>query len=160
MRTIVTTARSGEMLREYAAKMSGCDGIVAFPEAGLSPIEQACFMEQSAGRYCEVITFSSFIISDADVGCLRVLGAEANVYIKHGDSVNRVTMSLGQRDTIGSIAAAKLASARSAVSKALSADDINEIIDGVVRLLGDSVEKTLFVKMALDRIDSLNATVS
>ena len=69
-------------------------------------------MPASAPRQClhhggdfeEVITLSPFIISEAANGQLVVLGPDQDaehVMLRHGDSVNKVTMSLWRRETIG-----------------------------------------------------------
>lgn len=152
MTCMVTTAISGEVLRLYSARHRDDPKVAVFPESGLSPTEQSNFLRIHSFRYEEIITFSSYIISDAPNGYLRVLDAKpVDINIQHGQSVNSITAALGCCRTIGSMASERLTRAASTVEGASSPEDIQRIIDDVTANLGDSVEKNLFISTALRR---------
>jgi len=154
--TIIITARDGKTLRDYAASRSGNPRTAIFPEMGLSPDEQAAFLEEHGGEYDEVITFSAFIVSDASPGSLQVLGEDpADVPLKQGDSVNKITMKLWRSDTIGNRGQAILDDARNRLGLADDRRSVEKIIHSVYESLGDSVERVLFIRTAMSKADSL-----
>ena len=154
----VVTASSGQMLRDYASRRRGQPRVAVFPESGLSPGEQAAFMNEYADQYDEIVTFSPFIISDARPNALRVLDQPFHDLCR-GDSVNRIVMRLGQGHTIGGGVRAQLDRAIAAFSDATTAEAIDEVIRGLNHL-GDSVEEITTVKLAMDKRDRLSRAQS
>lgn len=150
----VVTAKSGSLLREYASKNHDKDGVVIFPEYGLSPSEQADYMYSEGHKYSEIITYSPFIISDAKK--LVILDTEHHS-LKFGDSVNRITMNLGAKETIGTLGINLIEESRCKVEKSTTESDIKEVINYVDRNIGDCIEKILFIKSAYSRLDDLKS---
>lgn len=151
MPTKIITAMEGETLRDYAKSKDGENRVAIFPEAGLSASEQAAFLLTSGDDFDEVITFSPFIISDAVAGSLMVLDSDSDVSLKLGDSISRISMKLGYPETIGGIALSVIKEAREQLESATSAEEITGLISDINHTLGDSVEKVLFVKVALEK---------
>lgn len=159
MTLMITTAFDGPALREYAATKAGNKRIAIFPETGLSANEQAGFILEHGASYDEIVTFSTFIISDAQNGSLNILGNHRadGCSIRHGDSVNKVCMNLGRRSTIGDIAQAKIDQAYAVVRETKCPVQISSSIDSISHELGDSTEKILFLKFAYNKADSLTS---
>jgi hypothetical protein len=154
---IVTTAKDGQTLRDYANLIKHDKNVIIFPESGLSANEQTAFMLSTGDKYTEVVTFSSFIISDAAEDQLKILDDESfQCPVHHGDSINKVTMGIWRRETIGDSALEKLTEARTKLNSANSEVAINKIIKSLSRQLSDSVEKMFFLKVAYDKIDRLS----
>jgi hypothetical protein len=145
---IVVTARSGEALRAYAKQAEGNKQVALFPEYGLSPTEQAGFLKANANRYIIVITFSPFIISDAEL--VNVLDTpEIDIDIKHGLSVNTINLVIWRNETIGDIALGRFNDLGSRLDKANSACEIQNVINDTFRQLGDSIERSTFIQKAI-----------
>ena len=145
----VVTAKSWQALRDFAKTITGNRRISIFPEHGLSPNEQAAFLKQNEGRFTSVITFSPFIVSDAKD--LHILDSDTEV--KMGSSINKVTLTLWRRETIGDLAKDKLTRLR-----AKSQNATVQELDGIIKEsyeLGDSVERVLFIRTMLDIKDRL-----
>ena len=154
---IITTAKDGQTLRDYATSIKHDKNVLIFPESGLSANEQAAFLLSIGDKYSEVVTFSSFIISDAAEDQLKILDDKSfQCPVNHGDSVNKITMALGRRQTIGDSALATLAQASTKIVTANRTVDIDNIIKSISNKLGDSVEKMFFLKDAYAKIDRLN----
>ncbi len=147
---IVVTARNGAALRELAKQAEGNKHIAIFPESGLSPTEQAGFLKANANSYTTVITFSPFIISDAEE--VNVID-DKEIDIEMGSSVNKIVLHLWRKETIGDIALTKIKALREQLDVAQTKDDIDLIITDAYEL-GDSIERLLFIKTALDKLEA------
>jgi hypothetical protein len=155
--TTVTTAKSGKALREYASTKRGDKNVAVFPECGLSASEQASFMISNAHKYTEIITFSNYIISDTKDSKLNIIDDQSHQCpINHGDSVNRISLILGRRETVGDVVVCRLILLRKYLDIANSKESIQEVIDLVYSEIGDCIEKVLFVKSAMDKQKRLN----
>jgi hypothetical protein len=153
---IIITAHDGDKLREYAKLYRNNKNVLTFPEYGLSANEQANIVKSVGNDHEKIITFSSFIISDAEEGKLIIIdNDEHQCPINHGDSINKITMALGRKETIGNMALSKLKAAREQVETASTKEDILNIITHISRDIGDSIEKMLFIKTAYSKIDNL-----
>lgn len=150
----VVTAKSGTLLREYALKNHDKDGVVIFPEYGLSPSEQADYMYSEGHKYSEIITYSPFIISDAKK--LVILDTKHHNF-KFGDSVNTITMNLGTKETIGTLGINLIEESQSKVEKATNEQDIKDIIKYVDRNIGDCIEKVFFIQFASSKLATLKS---
>jgi hypothetical protein len=141
----VVTAKEGKTLRDFAKSVENNNLIAIFPEHGLSPNEQAAWLKENEGRFISVITFSPFIVSDAQD--LHVMDSDVNIDM--GSSVNKVTLVLWRSETIGDVAKDKLKQLRDKSEKA-NKEDLQAIIDEAYEL-GDSVERVLFIKTIMDK---------
>lgn len=143
----VITATNGKVLRDYAndflLKKATTERVAVFPEAGLDANEQAAFVLENNNKYDVVFTLSPFIISDAKN--LTVLG-ELDSKPKFGDSVNKVTMNLWRRETVGDIAKQKVEDFR-------TMQPSDDLISDIYNELGDSVERVLLINVVMDGID-------
>lgn len=143
----VITATSGKVLRDYAndflLKKATNERVAVFPEAGLDANEQAAFVLENKDKFDVVITLSPFIISDSKN--LTVLG-ELGSKPKFGDSVNKVTMNLWRRETVGDIAKQKVEEFR-------SMQPSDDLIGDIYNELGDSVERVLLINVVMDGIE-------
>lgn len=149
---IVITARNGKTLRQLAKQAEGNKHIAIFPEAGLSPTEQAAFLKTNANSYTSVITFSPFIISDAEE--VNILD-DNDLEIEMGSSVNKIILCLWRKETIGDIGLSKIKALRNQLDVAQTKDTIDLIITQAYEL-GDSIERMFFIKTALDKQDSIS----
>lgn len=145
----VVTAKKDQVLRDFAESVKGNNHIAIFPERGLSPDEQAAFLKNNTGNYKAVITFSPYIVSDADDS--HVLDVNGHTEIDMGCSINKVNLSLWRRETIGDIAQDKLDELRK-LRDVTPKELLQGIIDEAYKL-GDSVERVLFVHSVLNRMD-------
>lgn len=156
MTMVITTARNGQLLREYAKSKQGMERVAIFPEAGHSSEEQAFFLKNNVENYDEIVTFSAYIISDAAPGSLQILDdLNRTNAIRHGDSVNKIGMALWHRFTIGSQAYETLESARNQLPLLRSREEIEALISNIAESLGDSIEKHSFLTAAYKHIDTL-----
>lgn len=149
----VITAKEGCVLRDFAHSQKDNKDISIFPESGLSPNEQASFLKDNAGKFTSVITFSPFIVSDASD--LHVLD-DKHANVQMGSSINKVTMQLWRRETIGDIAKDALQVLRTQSEKACTESELNNIITQCYEL-GDSVERVLFIHHLIEKIDIVKA---
>ena len=146
----VTTALNGTRLRDYAQGHVDNPRVSIFPEAGLSPDEQAAFLLERGDEFDEIITFSPFILSDTPQEALNVLDDEQGVFVENhrqGASVNKITMNW-RRETIGEIAKQHFDALR---EKALG--DETPDYEALMRQaydMGDSVEQTLLINTLMD----------
>lgn len=105
-------------------------------------------MKNNTGNYKTVITFSPYIVSDADD--LHVLDVNEHTEIDMGCSINKVNLSLWRRESIGDIAQDKLDELRK-LRDVTPKELLQGIIDEAYKL-GDSVERVLFVHSVLNRM--------
>jgi hypothetical protein len=80
---------------------------------------------------------------------LHILDSDAE--IEMGSSINKVTLTLWRRETIGDLAKDELTRLRAKSQNATLKE-----LDGIIKEsyeLGDSVERVLFIKTILDRQD-------
>lgn len=152
----ITTAIDGDTLRKYAERVTGDPGICVFPEARLSPSEQASFVQQNGYRFDEIITFSSFIISDAEDGCVTVLDRECHG-VRHGDSINKVCMNLWRRETIGDVVESKFENVRLRIERAETDSVLELLLNEVAYSFGDSVEKLLLMNVLNVRMKAIES---
>jgi len=145
----VVTAERGKALRDYAKKFTGVERVAIFPESGLSPNEQALFIKARGSDFDIIITFSAFIISDADE--VEIIDCEKK--IKAGSSINQITMSLWRSQTVGELVKDKFTSLRQVANNGKQ-EQIDCAIDQAYQL-GDSIERTLFISFALSKANSL-----
>lgn len=142
---IVTTAKSGQALRDYAFTRSSNPRVAVFPESGLSASEEAQWLEQEMANYDEVITFSPFIISDAPKGSLSILDS-AQICIEHGDHIQKVLSKLGYRGSIGTLAKNKIDKFEKLVKNANSTEEIDLASQELISSVGESIERVLALK--------------
>jgi len=151
----VVTAKSGKVLREYAASKTNVDRVVIFPENGLDPNEEAAFITENAGKFDEIITFSPFILSDMlpeNIVVLDFDGTELydDTIYRQGCSVNWITMTLWRASTTGDVAIKHFDDIRETFN---ASGNSNELVDELCKKankMGDSVEKTLLIHMLLN----------
>lgn len=152
----VTTASNAQLLRDYAATKQHDAGVVIFPENNRSAAEQASIISELAPDTVEVITFSPFVLSDAPTGSLQILDSgEASHGIKHADSVNRITMRLWRRSTIGQVGEAAIEQIRSQMQQT---DDVAtlETLANTLTALGDSIERHMLITEVYRKINQAN----
>lgn len=141
----VTTAANAQTLRDYAATKRHCSAVAIFPESGCSAAEQADFIRTLKSDIEEVITFSPFIISDAPPGCLHVLDLSDSQHgIKQADSVNRITMRLWRKSTIGAMGDTAIEAIRTQVNETSDVAQLEALADRLSEL-GDSVERHILL---------------
>jgi hypothetical protein len=128
----VITATSGKALREFIASYTG-DAVV-FPEMSLDANEQAAYIKDNP-HVNTIITLSPWIVSEATN--LQVIDKPAHG-VRFGDSVNKVSMNLWRKYTIGDTALIFL-------DTCVDADEPYKI--------GDSVERVFKIKELLDKQD-------
>ena len=154
---VVTTAANAQMLRDYASTKQNDPKVAIFPENGRSAAEQATYLSTKDDSISEIITFSPFIISDAAPGCLNVLDlSESQHNIHYGDSVNRVTLRLWRKSTIGACAEAYIESVRAKVSNTSNVEHLETLAEQMDHV-GDSVEKHILMNSIYKKIDQLKA---
>lgn len=151
----VITARNGKALRNLASKFSKMKHIATFPEMGLTAAEQANFIKNNRGNYESIITLSPFIISDAHT--VNVID-DPNISIEMGSSVNKITMMLWRKETIGEIGVSTINQLKERLKDAKSGEEIGAIIDDAYTL-GDSIERTMFIHSAITKQDSLVTSI-
>jgi len=150
----VITAHDGKLLREFADTMKGKDDIAVFPEAGLSPNEQAAFIKDNAGKFKTVITFSPFIISDADkVDVIDAAGGPSSDL--KAASANKITMKLWRKETISDIAMDNLKGYYEQIRQAETLASLEDLDNSIYNTLGDSVERVLLLNSLYSREDEL-----
>ncbi|MFZ2959972.1 MAG: restriction system-associated AAA family ATPase [Candidatus Ozemobacteraceae bacterium] len=121
-----------------------------------------CFQKADPEKRQEILisTHSPFFISDSQPEFVLVFDKtpEGEVEVNRpeyntlGASINRITMkTFGKRETIGGIAQKKLEELQERLDLGENKDKIMEEAD---RILGDSVEKILFVQTILDHRES------
>lgn len=143
---LVTTAKSGEVIRSYAESVKGKDRISVFPESGLTMLEQAEFVSKYGHLYNEIVTLSPFIVSEAETGCLTILDAsEDDDHFRHGTSITTISMNLWTHKTIGHNAESKLNEARSKGRNSSTIGDINQSIKDCFKV-GESIERSFIVQ--------------
>ena len=147
----VITAKDGHKLRALAKSLEGNKHIAIFPENGLSPEEQAHFLKDNMGKYESVITFSAFIISDAEE--VSVID-DPEIRIVKGCSVNFVTMQLWRRETVGELALAEFNRLKAELERVEDYDDLQSLIKEAYRL-GDSVERVLYINEVIHKQNGL-----
>ncbi len=154
----IITAINGQALRDFAKNLSS-DGrlrISLFPETQLSPAEQASWVMKNQDKFDIVITFSSFIISDAEnVKILDFHPSNSDSHPKHGDSVNKIVMRLWTSSTIGDIAAKKINDLRIRMENTDDPEVLKTLIEDAYNTVGDSIEKVLFVKTVMDKMTKI-----
>jgi hypothetical protein len=147
----VITAKSGPILRKYAEQFKGNAQVSIFPECGLSPSEQAFYLKECGAGLSLIITFSPYIISDSD----NVHVIDLDIETQMGASINKISMMIWRRETIGELANDKLMMLRASI-KTANKEQIEAIINQAYEL-GDSVERTLFISYAIRIMDELDA---
>ena len=129
-----------------------------FPEERRNVDEQAAFISEIEEGVPNliVVTRSAFIISDFRREQVLIFEGDKVVHPEFetfGASVNKITMCLfGRRATVGDRALKVLESLSSRLEKG---ENPSAIIDEA-STLGDSVEKVLFMKVALNKEEELN----
>ena len=127
------------------------------PEHHLNILEQAAFIDgMHTGRITKadmVITQSPFIISDFPKEHVLVFDGKSQMtnpdFQTFGASANKIMLCLlGQTNTIGNYAKRKFDEFRERLD---TGDDPSKVMDEVGRTMGDSVEKTLFINMCIDK---------
>jgi len=152
----IITAKNGQTLRDYAESTKMLDDesrIAYFPETQLSPAEQQEWLYGNEAKYDIVITFSAFILSDAEKITILDDDPEDPSYIKHGDSINKITMNLWTSMTIGSIAVDTFEAYRSIVENTTNKKELKNILNKMNQELGDSIEKTFASCYIIDKME-------
>lgn len=147
---------SGKLVRKYVKNLLNQENIIIFPENGLDINEQSNFISdliEKAPEFAgDIITFSSFIISDI---------AEDNVYILNEDgymsypdfntfgaSITKINFQIFKnKKTIGSLSNKKIQEFSDIVASGKVTKNTFFDID---KTLGESTEKFLLLKCLMD----------
>lgn len=160
MATKVYTAHSGEALRAFAQTLENNPRVSVFPEAKLSPAEQANFVTDNVGKFDAIVTFSAFIISDTNSDDLCIIDFDKSIRdqskVKFGDSINRINSIIWKTDTIGKAATEQIEHYRNCADKCTTKAEVELVINDAVNTLGDSVGKIILLKVLYDLSKSLS----
>jgi hypothetical protein len=150
MKVITGKSANLKKLIELNAK----DNDIIFPENGLDPEEQANFMLTLNNFDGRIFTFSPWIISDTHEDDLYVIQDNGKLvqldFNNFGASVNKITMKIFRRATIGEKSLNFLESFKDNIDREKELEKIATTIDNT---FGESVEKILFLKYLYDKID-------
>lgn len=123
------------------------------PECGLNIHQQAAFVSNIKEPNAVIITYSAFIVSD--FRRKQVLFFEDDESFDYPDfeifgaSVNKINMCLfGRKETAGDYALEALNRMKQKID---DGEIPNTLIHEVSKTFGDSIEKTLLIKMILDK---------
>lgn len=149
----IYTATSGQVIRDFAASHAKTDRVSIFPESGRTASEQAAFLKENANNFDVIITLSPFIVSDSERENLHILDLDRH-NIKQGDSINKVTMNLWHRRTVGDIVDDKIDAIRNEFKDSENVDQLNSLTDRLYEL-GDSIERHCMVTEVIRKIKEL-----
>lgn len=153
MKVITGKSANLKKLIELNAK----DNDIIFPENGLDPEEQANFMLTLNDFDGRIFTFSPWIISDTHEDDLYVVQEDGKLiqldFNNFGASVNKITMKIFRRSTIGEKSSKKLESFKEDIDNINTETELEKLADTLDKTIGESVEKILFLKYVYDRIE-------
>lgn len=130
--------------------------IFYLPECGRNINKQAEFVSSIKEKHpnAVVITYSAFIVSDFEreqVLFIKDDEIKNPEFETFGASSNKINMCLfGRRETCGDYAMEALNRMRKRLDDGELPDSL---INEIARTFGDSIEKTLLMKMMIDRLD-------
>lgn len=142
----------GPLIRKFILDNENNKNLLILPESNLDLNEQANFINSiDKNSDITIITMSPFIISDVDREFVYVINPKGELKLANfqtfGTSVNKITMMLFRRETIGQKALNKINEISNNV-ETYSIEDIDKI-------LGESVEKMFLLRKLFALEDSL-----
>jgi hypothetical protein len=151
----------GEEIREYIKTISDKDDVIIFPENGLDLEEQSLFIENKLGEGFngDIITFSTYIVSDAPTGSVyninlekKKFKLEKNHNHRFGNSADlTTTVVMGKYQSCSNLAIKELEKIRKDVYDGV---DNQELMVKLAQL-GDSFEKMNVISVLRKREKTL-----